>query len=62
MSLKIFRCLCCGAKVAWKATECPVCNRLVSNDRAKRRIIIITSMLAVMMAAVIILLWKQTPR
>ena len=59
MNLKIFRCRCCGAKVVWNATECPVCNRLVSNDRAKRRIII-TGMAALMLAAVIILLWKQT--
>lgn len=40
MDLKIFYCRNCGAKVGWEATSCPICNHLVSNDRAKRNIII----------------------
>lgn len=40
MGLKIFHCRNCGAKVNWDATSCPVCNHLVSNDRAKRNIAI----------------------
>jgi hypothetical protein len=40
MNLKIFHCRSCGTKVGWEATSCPVCNHLVSNDRAKRNITI----------------------
>ena len=40
MNLKIFRCRYCGAKVAWRAVSCPVCNRLVSNDSSKRCMIV----------------------
>lgn len=40
MNLKIFYCRSCGAKVGWEANSCPICNHLVSNDRAKRNITI----------------------
>lgn len=40
MNPQIFHCRCCGAKVSWNAASCPVCNRLVSNDRSKRLITI----------------------
>lgn len=57
MNLKIFRCRCCGAKVEWNENSCPVCNRLVSNDRSKWRIIIgIITGVAVITLAVVILL------
>lgn len=57
MNLKIFRCRCCGAKVNWNATECHVCNRLVSNDCSKRHIIIgiIAGMVIVVLVVVILL-------
>lgn len=40
LNARIFRCRSCGARVAWKDERCQVCNRLVSNDRLKRRILI----------------------
>ena len=56
MSLEIFRCHNCGAKVQWSATECPVCHRLVSNDRAKRRIVIAGFIAVLFVAAIVLLL------
>lgn len=40
LKAKIFRCRSCGGRVAWKDEKCQVCNRLVSNDRLKRRFLI----------------------
>ena len=57
VSLKIFRCRCCGAKVTWSATSCKVCNHLVSNDRAKRRIVL--GCIAVIVF-VLVEEWKKT--
>lgn len=56
MNLKIFRCRCCGDKVTWNDTSCPVCNRLVSNDRSKRLIIIgiITGVVAVLTVVILV--------
>lgn len=56
MSLEIFRCHNCGAKVQWSATECPVCKRLVSNDRAKRRIVIAGVAIILLAVAIALLL------
>lgn len=59
MNLKIFNCRSCGAKVGWEATSCPVCNRLVSNDRAKRNITIGAIVSIVIVLLVITLLASQ---
>ncbi len=56
MSLDIFHCHNCGAKVQWSATECPVCHRLVSNDRAKWHIVIIGLIVVSLLAAIVLLL------
>ncbi len=59
MSPKIFRCRCCGAKVSWNDASCPVCNRLVSNDRSKRLIIIgIISGVMIILLIVALLLYQ----
>jgi ribosomal protein L40E len=54
MNPKIFRCRSCGAKVSWNAASCPVCNRLVSNDRSKRYIIIGSITGLVLLAIIIV--------
>lgn len=56
MSLDIFRCHNCGAKVQWSATECPVCKRLVSNDRAKRCIVLAAVAIVLLATAIVLLL------
>jgi len=50
-NIKVFRCHFCGEKVAWSAISCPVCKRLISNDRIKLRIKSIIWGITIMMLA-----------
>lgn len=60
MNPKIFRCRCCGARISWNATSCPICNRLVSNDRSKRYITIgILSGVVIILLIVALLVSQQ---